>query len=184
MTMRFVSRPVLLIAILTLTVSNWPREAQAQGADDLAVNVIESHHWMIQLPKGWRQHNASSPSPNLYFESVDGTKGAYILVIQLDQSDTRTTQQHLALVREISQSTLRNMERYHWVVLRDEIKQDNDPAEVLLDNLDKENHYRITERTLIGTQFIGRLTVHDYFCADLSQSDKVIAPLLSSFKLK
>jgi hypothetical protein len=144
-------------------------------------DTIQTDAWSIQIPQDWEQKPFSG---KLYFEAPDGTKGLYLVALKFGPDDLRTVADHLGVLENISMTSLNNMTGYQWTQLKETKNVETNAGEMLIDNYDRAKHYRIIERALVKLPLLGQVSIHDYLCEDISQSDDVLSHVLGSFALK
>jgi hypothetical protein len=150
----------------------------------LNYNSVETDAWFIQLPSDWVEKKTTLGAEKLYFESPDEAKGLYISTIRVGPDDHRSPMEHLKVVKGILEKSLNDMAGYKWVRIQDKAYADLETGELLLDNYDRENQYRIVTRVVVNLPYLSTVSVHDYLCDDLDASNELLLPILNSFLLR
>ncbi len=140
--------------------------------------------WSISIPKDW-QECTSEKNGQIYFKSSDGTKGIYVLVLNLHIDDKHYINEITEEQRSISRHSLNEMSNsgYRWSLLADEHRVQGLVYELLFDNYDPARRYRIIDKVLISLPFLMRVAFHDYECSNIATSDKYFRPIMESVKL-
>ena len=159
------------------------RRKSKTAKNEIEYERLDTDYWTILIPKDWKEKESKNDGM-LYFESLDGRKGFYIMTIDYHTDDPLKIKEILQSFSSIGSSTLRDMEDYKWVQLSEEELSLNGVNQFIVDNYDKDNHYRITEKVLTRLPFAVRATFHDYDCAEFSESNLYFAPIINSLQLK
>lgn len=140
--------------------------------------TVSTDEWRIEFPSDW-QHKSSRQGSD-YFETTDGTKGAYISTWLRKEPEEPGLQALLSFRVEQLNGLREQMPARAWEIVD---QWEFDEAGVALagdDCLDRANNYRIL--CIVMTQFpwTVRVSLHDYDCSDYPSSLAYFQPIIDS----
>ncbi len=144
-------------------------------------NTIGTEFWQILLPTDWvhKPSLSGGPAP-FYFESADGTKGAYLSVF--DRTDPHATPLAvLAAWRDHEITQLHAMADHHWEILEEWQHEEDGTAIAGSDCLEHSRCYRILCLRMTRYPWLVRASLHDYECTDYGASRQYFQPIMDSF---
>ena len=142
--------------------------------------TISTEIWKVRLPADWNEGESSSKG-SVYFESSDGTKGAYFSSWRL-REDQRSEQEALESFRMVDLRNLDRMEGYIWERVN-EWSADSPSKASAVDCLDREHSYRIVCLVIVRFPWLVRSSFHDYDCADYEASKAFFQPIIESLEI-
>ena len=143
--------------------------------------TVSTETWRVLLPGDWKQ----PPSPsreNVYFESADGSKGAYFSTWRFDD-DPRNAAEILDSIHRIEISSFYTMEDRSWVRMDDWASNWRHVAISGVDYFDPQHRYRITCQLLGSLPWVVRASFHDYDCVDYERSRSYFKPIIGSLQI-
>jgi len=144
-------------------------------------DTISTETWRISLPRDWSEHKPSAEH-TAYFESADGTKGAYLSTWSFSD-DPRSVREILESFRSVELRTLHEMKGSAWQSV-DEWSSDTPQTSVLgADFLDRQAHYRIACHLISRRPWLVRSTFHDYDCTAYEISKRFFQPIIDSLHI-
>ena len=142
-------------------------------------STISTETWRVSLPSDWVARESETP---VYFESADGSKGAYFQTWHIRESD-KTIQEELESFRRIERRSFDQMDGRTWIEI-DHWLSDPPPVAISgFDCLDRKNNYRVVCQLLGSPPWIVRASFHDYDCSDYDVSKKFFESLIKSFQI-
>ena len=144
-------------------------------------HTIGTDQWQILLPGDWahKPQETEGPAP-FYFESGDGTKGAYLSMFDRTDPDASSLAV-LAEWREIEVSGLHAMADHHWEILEEWAHDEDGTAIAGTDCLERARSYRILCLRMTRYPWLVRASLHDYACTDYEASKHYFQPIMDSF---
>lgn len=143
--------------------------------------TVSTETWRVLLPDDWVQ----PPSPsreNVYFESGDGSKGAYFSTWRFD-GDTRSAPEILESIHQIEVSSFYKMEGRSWSCRNEWRSGTEAVAASGVDYVDAEHSYRIICQLLASLPWVVRASFHDYDCVDYEASRDYFATIIHSLRI-
>ena len=144
-------------------------------------HIISTETWRVRLPADW-QEKKSSAEDSHYFESEDGSKGAYFATWLLSEKGN-TAQGELETFRRHELKSLEKMKDRKWAVRDQWTAESAQVATTGLDCYDSEHSYRIICVLHGQLPWIVRASFHDYNCADYQESKLYFQPLIDSLEI-
>jgi hypothetical protein len=157
--------------------------AAGEGLDDdiTEYNTISTEVWQIDLPGDWSERECSAEH-TVYFESADGTKGAYFSTWCF-RDDPRSARQILESFRSAELRTLSEMEDSRWESVGEWSSDTSESTVLGEDFLDRRAHYRIACQLIARLPWLVRSTFHDYDCTDYDESKQFFHPIIESMQI-
>jgi len=141
-------------------------------------DTISTETWRVHIPSDWSERECSTRG-SIYFESADGSKGAYFSTWRFED-DPRSAIEILESFRRVEVRSFTEMEGRTWQPV-DEWTTANPELTVLgVDYLDREHNYRIACKLLAGLPWVVRSSFHDYDCSDYDSSKQFFRPIIES----
>ena len=144
-------------------------------------DTISTETWTIRLPSDWLKRDCSVQY-TIYYESGDGTKGAYFSTWCF-QNDFRTAKEILESFRRVEVRTLQEMEENTWETVG---QWNSDKPELSVlgeDFLDRHASYRIAYHLIVRLPWLVRSTFHDYSCTNHHDSKQFFQPIIDSLEI-
>lgn len=101
-------------------------------------DTISTETWRVCLPSDWSERDCSRPG-SIYFESADGSKGAYVSTWRFDD-DPRSAIEILESFRRVEVSSLAKMEDRTWQPVEEQATTEADLTILRIDYLDHEDN--------------------------------------------
>jgi hypothetical protein len=146
------------------------------------MRTIRTDNWAISLPSDWVEEEKTE-SGELYFKSSDGEKAMYIATWNLAKGDHQSPTDVAESFKANDMRTLHNMEGYSWRTIEEKIVRSETSTITVIDNLAREQSYRIVTKILASPPIVVRATFHDYACSDYAASYAYYAPIIESLCL-
>ena len=144
-------------------------------------DTISTETWKIFLPSDWQQRECSAQH-TAYYESADGTMGAYFSTWCF-RDDPRSVREILESFRRVEVRTLHEMADSAWESVG-EWSSDSPELSVLgADFLDRPKHYRIACHLIARLPWLVRSTFHHYDCTDHDSSKRFFQPIIESLQI-
>jgi hypothetical protein len=144
-------------------------------------DTISTETWTIHLPKDWNESKQPN-SQGFYFESADGSKGAY-LSTWCFHDDPRSAQELLEHFQEVEVRSLHEMEGYAWKEITKWCSETAELSVLGADFFDQKAHYRIVTHLLVRLPWLVRASFHDYLCTNHANSRKFFQPIIDSLEI-
>jgi hypothetical protein len=143
--------------------------------------TISTETWKVRLPTNWSELGSATKHA-VYFESADGTMGAYFSTWCFND-DPRSMGEILRSFHLVEVETLHEMKDRRWLSI-DEWSSDTPELSVLrADFLDRQNHYRIACHLIASMPWVVRSAFHHYDCTDYEKSKQFFEPLIESLQI-
>ena len=144
-------------------------------------DTINTETWKIRLPTDWSERECSAQH-TAYFESADGTKGAYFSSWCF-RDDPRSAREILESFRCVEVRTLHEMEDHAWEPVDEFSSDEPELSELGADFLDRQARNRIVCHLIARLPWLVRSTFHDYDCADHDCSKRFFHPIIESLEI-
>ncbi len=140
-------------------------------------DTISTETWRVRLPNDWSENNDSRN--RIYFESADGSKGAYVSTWRFDD-DPRSAAEILESFRRVEVNSFSKMENHTWEAVDEWAASGADLTIMGVDYLDRGHSYRIVCYLLASLPWVVRWSFHDYDCSDYDASKEFFGPIIDS----
>ncbi len=143
--------------------------------------TISTEIWKVRLPSDWAERE-SSVQDAPYFESADGTKGAYFSAWCIED-DSRSAREILELNQRVEVGALHEMKDSAWQPM-DVWSSETPELSVLgADFLDRHACYRIVSHQIACLPWLVHSAFHDYDCAYFDNSKRFFLPIIDSLQI-
>ncbi len=142
--------------------------------------TLSTEIWRIQLPGDWTRRESSGRG-SAYFESADGTQGAYFSSLRLPTG--RTQREELEAISALEVRGLHAMEGRKWEIMDRSCSAGQEACRIVTDAWDRLSGYRIVSQLLASGPWIARMSLHDYQCSDFLRSKQASLAILDSFQM-
>jgi hypothetical protein len=144
-------------------------------------HIIGTDQWQILLPGDWAHTPRETGGPaSFYFESEDGTKGAYLSIFDRTSPDIPALTA-LAEWRDHEIANLHAMPDHQWEILEEWAHDEDGTAIAGTDCLARAQSYRILCLRMTRYPWLVRASLHDYACTDYEASKRYFQPIMDSF---
>ncbi len=143
--------------------------------------TISTETWKVRLPADWSER-ANATKHTVYFESTDGSMGAYFSTWYFDD-DPRSTDEILRSFHRVEVETLHTMKGRAWQSVDAWSSVAADMGMIGADFLDRQNHYRIAHHVIARMPWVVRAAFHHYDCTDYEESKRFFQLIIESLQI-
>lgn len=144
---------------------------------------LRTETWQLMIPPDWEEQGEDE-NGILYFQSADQSKGFYISVLRLSQSDHKGDPDGvLQTIRAAEMDSFTQMEEYQWTFSEGSIPADGATRSAIVEAHDPAHQYRITAKIIVALPFVVRASFHDYACEDYDASRQYFDPIIGSLEV-
>src|SRR5688572_30330655 len=104
-------------------------------------DIISTETWRVRIPSDWSERECSSDG-SIYFESADGSKGAYFSTWRFED-DPRSAIDILESFRRVEVSSFAKMENRTWQAVDEWTTTKSELTVLGVDYIDPEHNYRV-----------------------------------------
>ena len=142
--------------------------------------TLSTEIWRVSLPGDWTQANAGGQA-QAYFESADGTRGAYFSSLRRPEGQAPVDE--VTAISAVEVRGLHSMPGQMWVVIDRQCCTAPESCRLVTDAWDRASGYRIVSQLVAAGPWIARMSLHDYRCPDYLRSKQSTLAILDSFQL-